>query len=181
MDDAPARSLFDDAPSERTRYAYGLGSRVWAVSVIAIASAPLLYVLIFLATHLPAAEELGPVLLAVLFLLAPPVFAVLRYGDTFRRFEVQAYRLTVVPFGRSWSIRWKDITRIVRRTRGRGPARPFKVSVEIDLGRGKSAWIALFDSSLPGAEDLYRQIITHTPHIRPKELTDERDWLGRRR
>ena len=39
MDDAPARSLFDDAPSERTRYAYGLGSRVWAVSVIAIASA----------------------------------------------------------------------------------------------------------------------------------------------
>lgn len=181
MDETPARSLFDDAPAERTRFAYGLGSRAWAVTVIAIASVPLLYVLAFLLTHLPAAEELGAVLLAVLFLLAPPIFAVLRYGDAFRRFEVQPYRLMVTPLARSWSIRWKDITRVARRNRGRGPARPFKVSVEVDLENGKTTWIALFDSSLPGAEDLYRQLVAHTPHIRPKELTDERDWLGRRR
>lgn len=181
MDDPHARSLFDVAPSERTRFAYGLGSRVWALTVTAIASVPLVYVLAFLATHLPAAGELGPVLLAVLFLLAPPIFAVLRYGDTFRRFEVQPYRLVVTPLARPWSIRWKDISRIVRRSRGSGPLRPFKISVEVDLGNSKSAWVALFDSSLPGAEDLYRQIIAHTPHIRPKELTDERDWLGRRR
>jgi len=120
-------------------------------------------------------------LLAVLFLLTPPIFAVLRYGDAFRRFEVQPYRLTITPLARPWSIRWKDISRIVRRSRSRGSGHPFKVSVEVDLGEGKSAWVALFDSSLPGAEDLYRQIIAHTPHIHPKELVDERIWLGRRR
>lgn len=181
MDDTPARSLFDDAPPERTRFAYGLGSRVWALTVTAIASVPLLYVLAFLVTHLPSTEELGPVFLAVLFLLAPPIFAVLRYGDAFRRFEVQPYRLMIIPLARPWSIRWKDISRIVRRSQGRGPFRLFKISVEVDLGEGKSAWVALFDASLPGAEDLYRQIIAHTPHIRPKELIDDRDWLGRRR
>lgn len=184
MDDtpgSPSSSLFDDVPSQQTRFAYGLGSRVWAVTVMAIASVPLIYVLAFLVTHLPALEELGPVLLVLIFLLAPPIFAVLRFGDAFRRFEVQPYRLQITPLLRPWSLRWKDISRIVRRNRGRGVGQPFKVSVEVDLGDGKSAWVALFDSSLPGADELYTQIVAHTPRIRPKELVDERGWLGRRR
>ena len=89
--------------------------------------------------------------------------------------------LQITPLLRPWSIRWKDINRIVRRSRGSGAGQPFKVSVEVDLGDGKSAWVALFDSSLPGADDLYAQIVAHTPRIRPKELVDEGYWRGRRR
>lgn len=137
--------------------------------------------LTFLVTHVPAVDELGPVLLVLIFLMAPPIFAVLRYGDAFRRFEVQPYRLQITPLLRPWSIRWRDISRIVRRSTGCGAGQPFKVSVEVDLGDGKFAWVALFDSSLPGADDLCAQIAAHTPRIRPKELVDERDWLGRRR
>lgn len=181
MDDQPISSLFDDPPPQQTRFAYRLGSRVWAVTVTLFVSVPLLYVLEFLVGNLPAADELGAVLLVVLFLLAPPIFAVLRYGEAFRRFEVQPYHLVVTPWLRSWSIRWRDVSRIVRRNKGRGAGRPFKVSVEVDLGNGKYAWVALFDSSLPGAEELYAQVVAHTHHIRPKELVDERDWLGRRR
>ncbi|MCB0001852.1 MAG: hypothetical protein KDI07_19750 [Anaerolineae bacterium] len=180
MDEAPGQSLFDDVPEQRTSFAYGLGSRVWAVTVMALASVPLIYVLAFLVTHVPPLDELGPVLLVLLFLLAPPIFAALRYGDAFRRFDVQPYRLQVTPLLRPWAIRWKDISRIVRRSAGRGAYQPFKVSLEIDLGDGKSAWVALFDSSLPGADELYAQIVAHTPHIRPKELVDETRWPGRR-
>lgn len=181
MDDSPAPSLFEDAPPLRTRFAYGLGSRVWAVAVTLIVSVPLVYVLVFLVANLPSAGEVGSVLLVLLFLMAPPIFAILRYGDAFRRFEVQPYRLVVTPWLRPWSIRWRDISRVVRRTRGQGAGRPFKVSVQVDLGNGKTAWIALFDSSLPGAQELYAHILAHTPHIRPRELVDDHGLLGRRR
>lgn len=179
MNDFPEPSPPETTAPRPAVFVYGLTSRVWAAGITTAACVPLLYVLAFLVRNPPGASDIGPILLVLVFLLVPPVFAGLRFGDAFRRFEVQPHRLHVRQPLRTWSIRWRDISRIVRRSRGRGAGGSFRVSVQVQLANGKSTWIALFDSSLPGAEDLYAQITAHTPHIRPKELVDEPSLLGR--
>ena len=162
-----------------THFAYGLSSKLLAAVVIALASVPLLTVLAFLVTHPPRLDELGPMLLVILFLLALPVFAILRFGDAFRRFEVQRGQLRVIVPTKTWTLGWRDVRQVVRRSHGFQPSASFKVSLQVEAQQGKMIWLALFDSSLPGAEDLYAQVLGHTPHLRPKELVDERSLLRR--
>lgn len=178
MNDAKDRQ--DEHPPSPAAFAYGVASRLWAATITVVACVPLLYVLVFLVRNPPGAADVGPILLVLVFLLVPPVFAWLRFGDAFRRFEVRPYQLVAQQPLRSWTLRWRDVSRVVRRSRGRG-GQSFRVSVQVQSGDGKSTWIALFDSSLPRADELYAQIVAHTPHIRPKELVDEPGWLDRRR
>ena len=163
-----------------TRFAYGRFSRLAVALLTAALSVPLVYVLAFLVTHPPSTVDVGPTLIILLFLLAPPIFAWLRYGHYFRQYEVQPRQLVVRSLWQEGKIEWREVARIVRRFR-----RPiwggssYKVRLRLESATGKPEWIDLFDSALPGADALYAQVVRHAPHVRPKEIDDELPPRGR--
>lgn len=173
---APRLSLAPAADAGRelpTRYAYGPVSRLLVAGGTLLASFPLASILAFLAGNPPAVADLGPLMLAVLFLVAPPIFLILRFGHYFRSFEVGERRLVVTTLGQHWEIYWYDVTRIIRRSRRRPwGQRSYRVHIKLDLADGSSDWIQLFDNALPGADDLYAQLLRHTPRVTPTEIVD---------
>lgn len=156
-----------------TTFAYSLLRRILLMALIGLLSVPLLTMLAFVATHLPRAGDLGPLLIALLFVLAPPLFMILRFGHNFRRFEVHPHHLAVATLWHRWQIDWRDVTQIIRRMRLGGS---YKVRVKTETRHGIEDWIELFDSALPDADQLYAQVLRHTPQVRPKEIRD--DALG---
>ncbi|MEA3335499.1 MAG: hypothetical protein U9R25_06275 [Chloroflexota bacterium] len=162
-----------EAGSLPTTFQYSLLRRVFALALGLAVSVPLITVLFFLAGNLPSASELGPVFVVLLFLLAPPVFAFLRFGYYFRRFDVGAGQLLVGSLTGSDTVRYRDITRLVRRwRRSVWLGRSYKVRIEFETADGKRDWEFLFDSALTGADDLYAQLVRHVSHIKPKEIDD---------
>ena len=157
-----------------TIYTYRLTSRVFAAVLPALFSVPLLYVLAFLVTHLPGTDDLGPLFVVILFLLAPPIFMLLRFGHYFRRFEVKPRHLGVSTLWMRWSVEWGSVTRIIRRGRRNiWGDRSYKVRVRVEAPDGQVDWIDLFDSVLPDADGLYAQLVRHVSHIKPKEIEDD--------
>lgn len=157
-----------------TSYRYSLVSRILAAALIIVISLPLAYVLVFLATHLPALSDLGPLLIGVLFVLVPPVLITLRFAHYFRSFEVEPQRLAVSTLWMRWEVPWRDITRIVRRTRpSTWRTRFYRVRVEVQTTRGGIEWVELFDSDLSGSDQLYAQVLRHAPQLRSREIVDD--------
>lgn len=165
-----------DARPLPTSFAYSLPRRILVMTFVGLLSVPLLTMLAFLATHPPRTGDLGPLLVALLFVLAPPLFMVLRFGHTFRRFEVRPHQLAVSTLGHRWQIEWRDVTQVIRRIR---PAGTYRVRVRTESRQGVEDWVELFDSALPAADQLYAQLLHHTPQVRPKEIQDDAfGWRG---
>lgn len=167
------------ATSLPTEFAYSRLSRAAAVLVALLAAAPLALVLIFLASHPPDRPDAGAVLLALLFFLLPPVLVWLRIDHMLWRYQVQPQRLAASYPGRRWEVEWRRIGAVVRRDHHTvllGDS--FRVRIRVATARGDE-WIDLFHSSMPQAEAFYRQLLAHTPHIRPKQVDDIVPWFRR--
>ena len=157
-----------------TVYRSALFSRCWVAAGTAIAGLPLAYVIAFLVRHPPAVGEVGPLFLALFFLLLPLVFWLLRFGHYFRRFEVEERRLVVTTLWYRWEVPWRDVTRIIRRTRVKPfGERTYRVRLKVEAYDGNADWIDLFDSALPAADALYDQVQRHVPFVRPREIEDQ--------
>jgi hypothetical protein len=166
--------ILTDEEALPTTYAYRLTSRIFATALPTLFSVPLLYVLVFLVTHLPDISDLGPLFVVILFLLTPPVFMLLKFGHYFRRFEVQPRHLDVSTLWMHWSVEWRNVTRIIRRGRRNiWGDRSYKVRVRVEAPDGRVDWVDLFDSVLPEADRLYAQLLRHVSHIKPKEIEDD--------
>lgn len=166
-------------PSVKTVFAYSLLSRVLVAGFVLAVSLPLITILAFLLQNFPGPGELGPLLIALLFVLVPPVFVLLRFGHYFRRFEVQPRYLVVATLWFRWDLEWRDITRVMRRTRlGRWGASAFRVRVKMEIQPGREEWMDLFDSSLPDADQLYTQLLQHVPHVSAADIKDDLPFPG---
>lgn len=168
-----------DAPVLPADFAYSRLSRVLAGLLTLALAAPLVLMLVFLVSNPPSREDVGPVLIALLFFLLPPMLVWLRQSRRFWRYQVQPQRLVAISLGRRWELEWRRIAAVVRRDHHTALlGGSFRVRIKVIHARGEE-WIDLFDSAMPQAEAFYSQLLAHTPHIRPKELEDAAPWFRR--